>query len=203
MRQSLRPSPEKGKARYVPPAIFADDFSSGDFSNWTTVTRLAIDPTSGAPDPPSARGTPKAQTAWAARVLDATYTAVCMSERVDVGSIAAGANPDLLRLRTTSDGPIMRVYATSGRELWIRSDVSGAQLDSGAKLPLGTWALIELCGTVGTSSTWTLYVDGNAVITGWIANSGTVPVGRVQIGDAAAKTWSISFDDVRLDQTPG
>ena len=34
---------------------------------------------------------------------------------------------------------------------------------------------------------------------GWAANTGTTPVGRIQIGDTAAKTWTANFDDVIVD----
>ena len=70
-------------------------------------------------------------------------------------------------------------------------------------MPAGTWHTIELCGTVGNASQWTLYLDGSAIVTNWTADTGTTPVGRIQIGDTAAKTWTVNFDDVRLDQQPG
>ena len=35
-------------------AIFSDDFASGDFTNWTGVTRLTIDNRTGGVAPPSA-----------------------------------------------------------------------------------------------------------------------------------------------------
>ena len=41
------------------------------------------------------------------------------------------------------------------------------------------------------------------IVNGWVADTGTDPVGRVQIGDTAAKTWTANFAGVRLDTTPG
>jgi alpha-tubulin suppressor-like RCC1 family protein len=184
-----------------PPVIFADDFATGDFSRWTTATRLSIDAATGSPSPPSARGQVSGQSAFAARNLGATYGTVCMSEQVNVASVAGA--PDLFRLRTASDGPIIKVYMAANRVLWIRSDASGQQVGSGAPVPAGTWAVVELCGTVGAATSWTLYLNGVAVVSNWTTNTGTTPVGRVQIGDSAAKTWSINIDDVRLDQSPG
>ena len=37
----------------------------------------------------------------------------------------------------------------------------------------------------------------------WTANTGTTPVGLVQIGDTAARTMTVNFDHVRVDQSPG
>jgi len=41
------------------------------------------------------------------------------------------------------------------------------------------------------------------IVDGWVADTGADPIGRVQIGDTAAKTWTVNLDDVRLDETPG
>jgi hypothetical protein len=183
------------------PALFADDFSSGGFANWTTVTRLTIDGSIGSPSAPSAKGSVAGQSGFAARNLGADYAMVCMSERLNVTSIAS--SPDLFRLRTAANGPIVKVWANASRVLWIRSDVSGMQVSSGAVLPIGSWNTVELCGTVGSTSTWTLYLNGSAVVNGWTANTGTTPVGRIQIGDTATNSWTINFDDIRLDQLPG
>ena len=35
------------------------------------------------------------------------------------------------------------------------------------------------------------------------ANTGTDPIGRVQVRATAAKTWTANFDDIRLDTTRG
>ena len=37
----------------------------------------------------------------------------------------------------------------------------------------------------------------------WAANTGTTPVGRIQIGDTGAKTWTANFDDVVVDTAAG
>ena len=62
---------------------------------------------------------------------------------------------------------------------------------------------MELCGTVGTNSTWDLYRDGVQIVTDWEADTGTTPIGRIQIGDTAAKTFTVNFDNVRMDTAVG
>jgi hypothetical protein len=110
---------------------------------------------------------------------------------------------DLFRLRTASDGPIVRAYVASNRVLWIRADFSGATLASSTVLPLGSWNTVELCTTVGTSGSATLYLNGTRIAGPWTANLGTTPIGRIQIGDNAAKTFTANWDDVVLDLTAG
>ena len=109
---------------------------------------------------------------------------------------------DLFRLRTASDGPVARTYVSASGQLVVRSDVSGTKINSGVALGSG-WHALELCGTVGTATTWDLLRDGAVIVNDWAANTGTTPVGRIQIGDTAAKTFTINVDDVRLDQVPG
>ena len=175
--------------------VFSDDFSSADFSNWNTVTRLTIDPGVGRVAPPSAKAQSVAAPAFASKQLPTTLSTVCMSMNVNATSLDAGTSV-LLRLRTSANGPIIRVFALTGI-LRLRSDVSAAQRSSGVALGTG-WHSIELCGTVGTSGSWDLYRDGVEIVSDWAANTGTTRVGRVEIGDNGAKTLTINFDDVAV-----
>ena len=173
--------------------VFSDDFSSADFTNWTAVTGLSIDPGVGRVAPPSAKAQSVAAPAFASKQLPTTLGTVCMSMNVNATSLDASTSV-LLRLRTSANGPIIRVFALTGI-LRLRSDVSAAQRSSGVALGTG-WHSIELCGTVGTSGSWDLYRDGVEIVSDWVANTGTTPVGRVEIGDNGAKTYTVNFDDV-------
>ena len=124
-----------------------------------------------------------------------------MSANVNATSLGAN-NPTLLRLRTAGNGPIVKVFANSNGILYVRSDASNTQIYSGTALGSG-WHNIEVCGTVGVSGTWDLYRDGAKIVNAWAANTGTTPVGRVEIGNAQAVTATINFDDIVVDQTPG
>jgi hypothetical protein len=181
-------------------ALFADDFASGDLSSWTSVTRLAIDASQGSAAAPSARGNPTAQSAFASKTLAATSASACMS--LNVNAAALSGSTDLFRLRTAAGGPIAKVYVTASGVLVVRSDVTSTQLSSGVALD-GGWHQVELCGTVGAAGAWDLYRDGVKIVNAWVADTGTDPIGRVQVGDTAAKTWTANFDDIRLDTTPG
>jgi hypothetical protein len=180
-------------------AIYSTDFSGG-LTGWTN-SGLTVDSTQGSAAAPSVRGNPSNAKASAYHSLGATYTSACTSTQIRVTSV--GASIDLLRLRTAADGGIIRVYLDTNRVLWLRSDAAGTQRSSGVAVPLNTWQNLELCGTVGTATTWTLYLNGTQRGTPWSANTGTTPISRIQLGDTAAKTWTINYDDVVMDQTPG
>jgi hypothetical protein len=185
----------------VTSVIFADDFTSGDLTKWTSATGLTIDGTQGATASPSAQGTPSAQPAFANKDLDGTYGSACASVSVNAASLG-GSSVDLFRLRTATGGPIAKAFVNAAGTLSVRSDFAASQQSSGVALGTG-WHNLEFCGTVGSAGTWDLYRDGVKIVNGWVADTGTDPIGRIQLGDTAAKTWTINYDDVRLDQTPG
>jgi calcineurin-like phosphoesterase family protein len=174
--------------------VFSDDFSTGTFSRWSAVNGLTIDTTRGGVAPPSARAQANGTRRWAAKTLGSTQTALCQQMRVNLSSLGAN-NVVLARLRTAADGPVARVYVNASRVLWVRSDVSGAQLSSGRTLPSG-WNTLELCANVGTAGSLRLSLNGSTIAGPWTANLGTTPIGRIQIGDTTAITWTANFDDV-------
>ncbi len=183
----------------VTAAAFADDFTGG-LSKWTGITRLSVDAVNGSAAAPSAVGSPTAQTAFANADLLTPLSTICVSANVMVTNRTTAL--DLFRLRTAANGAVSKVFLDAQGRLAVRSDFAGTQFSSGVVMPSG-WNRVELCGTVGTSSLWDLYLNGNKIVNGWSANTGTTAVGRIQIGDTAAKTWMANWDDVIVDQTVG
>lgn len=183
-----------------PTAIFSDDFSGGSLANWSGVTRFAIDTTIGAPSAPSARASVTNQTSSMTRSLGGSYANVCVSARVNVSARSTAVA--LWRLKTATGGAVIRVLIGSSGVWGLRSDVSGTTVNS-TTAHAGGWHLMELCGTVGSATAWTLYRDGAAIINGWVANTGTAGIGQLELGNPNAGTWTVNIDDVRVDQTVG
>ena len=161
---------------------------------------MTIDGGTGSPAAPSARAQVTAQSAFATKLLTGTFSQVCMSMSVNV-TTQGGTAIDLLRLRTAANGPVAKVYLNAQGTLLVRSDVAGTQQSSSTAIGTG-WHEIELCGTVGAATTWDLYRDGTRIVNAWAANTGTTPVGLIQIGDNAAHDLTMNFDHVRVDQAP-
>ena len=180
--------------------IFADTFSTGNFSAWTSNTRLTIDNSQGGVAAPSARLNTTGQSASAFKDLPATLQAVCMSANVNV--VARGIGLDLLRLRSPDNGPATKAFVSSAGKLAIRSDFAGVQKVSTVSMPSG-WHNLELCGAAGLGKTWDLYLDGVKVINAFVTDTDASGISRVQIGDTAAKTATANWDDVIVDQTVG
>ncbi len=178
-------------------SVFADDFSAG-FTNWSGSTAMSLDPSQGGIASPSARAQTTSAPAWAFRTLTTALTTGCISMNVNVGSIGS-PYVALLRLRTAANGNIVRVFVNGTGLLWIKSDVSGQQISSSTVIGTG-WHNVELCGGSGT---WHLYRDGTPIVGTWTANTGSAPIGRIEIGDTLARTFTINYDDVVVDQAPG
>jgi hypothetical protein len=183
-----------------PAVIFSDDFAGGTLGNWTGVSRFSIDATAGSPSAPSARVSVTNQTATMTRVLGTSYTNLCVSARINVTARTGAVG--LWRLRTAGAGPVARASLNASGVLALRSDVSGITRTSTTALGTG-WHVIEMCGTVGTSGSWTLLRDGVAVINAWVANTGTVPIGQLELGNPNAGTWTVNYDTVQVDQSIG
>jgi hypothetical protein len=103
---------------------------------------------------------------------------------------------------STTGGAIARVLVNPTGILYARSDVTGVQRSSAVALGSG-WHTIELCVTIGTNGTIDLYRDGARIVAAFGSDVGTASIDRVLIGDTGAKTFTVNFDDVVLDQSPG
>ena len=181
-------------------AIFQDGFDAG-FTNWTAVSGLTLDQGSGQPAP-SARVQTNASRGWASEVLPNTYSMACVSAVVNLTSTVGGGS--LFRVRTVSDGPIIRVRVEFGDgSCSCGTTCRGLSTSTGVALPTGTWTSLELCGTVGTSGSWTLYENGAQIFGPWAANTGSAVIGRVTIGTVDVRTITVNIDDVVVDQQVG
>lgn len=184
--------------------ILTEDFTSGTFDGWTGTTRLAIDAANGSPAAPSAAATVANQSAYRWRALGASFSQVCASVNVWLPATApAGFTGfDVFRLRTAGNGGVIKVYVASNGRLAMRNDSAGNTRSTTTQLGAG-WHNVELCGSVGSATSWTLYRDGVQVGTPWQTSTGTTGVGRIQIGDTARKTFTANFDHVVVDQARG
>ncbi|MCU1360100.1 MAG: regulator of chromosome condensation, partial [Ilumatobacteraceae bacterium] len=180
--------------------ITSDDFTSGTLASWTDVTRATIDTTIGSPAAPSMRVAATAQSAYARISLAAPAMQACVSVNVNLATNAA-TGTDLFRLRTAANGALMRVFVAANGTVQLRNDTNASTSPTTVELGAG-WHNLELCGTIGTATSWTLYDDG-VLINTLATDTGATPIGLVQLGDTAAKTFVANFDHLVVDQAPG
>ena len=123
----------------------------------------------------------------------------CISMGINATNLDPNRPVAVAQLQTAAGGGVARVFANPAGTLFVKSDVSGAQASTGVALGAG-WHTIELCATVGGAGTLDLYRDGIRIVNAFAANTGSTPIGRIVIGDTAAKTFTVNIDDVVVDQ---
>ena len=108
------------------------------------------------------RATVTAQSAFAVRTLPSPVSQLCVSVNVN---LASGSAVDMFRLRTAANGAIIKAFIAGNGTVQMRNDLNAATRTTTVALGTG-WHNIELCGTVGAASTWTLYRD-SVLINTW------------------------------------
>ena len=100
-----------------------------------------------------------------------------------------------MKLRTASGASAARLQIDGSRRLSVRADVPGTNLTLSrpTTLALGTWYRLRLSASIGGAGSLRVEVDG-VVAGSWNVNTGTSPIGRVQIGDNEARTITANWD---------
>ena len=178
--------------------LLDDDFSGG-LAGWSTTGAFDLDTSTGSTAAPSARVALAGNSAQGRRSLSATATNSCSAVDVRVTNISGSAKYTLMKLRTSGGSSVARVEVSSSQRLFVRADVAGPRFNVGRTMSFGSWHRLTLCVDVGPSGSLTLDLDGTR-IGSWNANTGNQPVATLQLGDTAARTATVNWDDVLVTQ---
>ena len=107
---------------------------------------------------------------------------------------------DLCGLRTAANGPLDQALRPSHRQP-PGPRVRRRDFDSGVAARR-RWHNVELCGTVGSTRRGTCTATVSQIVTAW-TDTGTTPDRTYPDRRHAAKTFTLNFDHVVLDQAPG
>jgi N-acetylglucosamine-6-sulfatase len=179
--------------------LFSDGFESGTFAGWTSVTGLTISQVTVHDGTSSARAAVTAQPAWAYRSLGATYQQLYGRTWFNVTGRTTPVT--LLRFRSSTGTPLVSVGIAKSGKLTILDNKTGKTLTSPLSVSNQTWHEVQLRAALTGTHRTDVWFDGVAVPSLSLTTSlGTVPFGRVQIGEnLATRTFDISFDDVAAD----
>lgn len=181
--------------------MFADDFESGDMSQWITSTGMSVQTQVVNDGSYAAEAAASGSPAYAYAQLSQTWPALYYSTRFYIAS--QGANSVyLIRYRTASKTAIAAVSLTSTRKLALRNDLTGVTTTSAVTVSTGTWHSVEMYASVnGSSSQVSVWLDGSLVSgLGGTQSLGTTPIGYLQLGDnSSGKTFDDIFDGVHAD----
>ena len=196
----LTPAPPVTTGAGAPP-IFADGFERHDFSAWSATSGLALESTNVRSGTWAAEGTTSTSAAYAKATLATSDPEVYARTGFEVNGQASQVT--LLRVRDTANGSGAYVYLTAAGKLAVRNDNDTAGVVSSVT-PGAGWHTVELhvksAGAGVAGGVIDVWLDGNVVTDLSSSNEtlGVASFGALQIGDTAAGTWDIVFDDVAL-----
>ncbi len=183
------------------PDIFNDGFESGDLTNWTIVNGLIVQSQVIATGGFAARETSVGSgPTFARKLLPASQTDLYYKINFFVVSQAANT-VNLMKLRTTTDGPILSLSINNLGRLSYRNDVAGTSVNSTVIVAQGTWQSLEvhlkIAGNASQIEVWY-----NGVLVNAMSKTdpfGTTPIGRIQLGEnTPGLTYDIVFDDLTV-----
>ncbi len=179
--------------------LFGDGFESGDLSQWTTVQGLTVRNQEVADGSFAARGTTAAGGAtYARKQLPAPQSDLYY--RIKFKIISQGQNTvNLMKLRTSTDGPILGVSVSNAGKLGYRNDVAGASVNSTVAVGAGAWQTLQVhLHVADTASQIEVWYNGALVSALTRTDSfGINQIGRIQLGEnTPGLTYDVAFDDV-------
>jgi len=180
--------------------LLADGFERGDLSAWTTDAGLTVGSAEVRSGSFAARATSTGAPTSASANLQTPQTD--LYSRLAFKIVSQGANNAyLLKLRTGAGGSIIGLYRTPTGTIGLRNDVAAITTSSSTVASTGAWHTIQLHVTIAGSGSHTdVTLDGVPIgALSTIQDLGTVPVGRVQLGDSTGgRTYDVALDDVAI-----
>lgn len=181
-----------------PPVIlFTDGFETGDMAMWTTVNGFAVQGQFVHSGFYAAVANVTNATAVAYRQLDQPYPELYHRIRFYVSAYASNTTY-LQQFRTAQGGSLLGLYISGSGRLGYRNVVAGRNVASSTYISTGEWHEAQIRVRInGTASETEVWYDGNRVDQMSLTESlGSVDIGRIQLGESAARTHLIAFDDV-------
>ena len=183
-------------------ASWSDGFESGSLNQWTSSSGLTVQTTIVTEGSRAARST--GSVAWASKTLPDVTSDVEVSLWFYFTSRQSPVW--LTRLRTGSNGNLMKVMVNQGGKLVYRNDVAGVTTASTKVVTNGSWHHLEARVTVaGANGHVQISLDGVPVAgLDRVESMGTSPVGRVEVGNRpTGKTYDLAIDDVTVTDLGG
>jgi hypothetical protein len=189
----------------APGTVFSDGFETGDLSQWTTVSGLAVQSALTHSGTHAAQESSTGAATYAYKTLPAPYTELWAHSWVYVESAATSAN--LFGFRVSNGGSIINLYSSPTGKIALRNNVAGITTTSTTPMPKGGWHRLMLHVIInGASGSVDVTLDGTAVPGLTLAgqNLGTNPITALQLGDTSTgRTYTIDFDDAAVSTSAG
>jgi hypothetical protein len=180
--------------------LFSDDFESGNFSKWTSITGLTIQQQEVFQGLYAARQTSTSAATWGYKQFGTAQNQLYYRVRFKIVSMAS--NVYVLKFRTATGTSLMGVFISSTGKLAVRNDAASITTTSTTNVTTGVWHDLQTRVQVnGTASQYEVWLDGVHIdALSKTETLGTAPVGRIQLGDnSGARTYDVAMDNVQVN----
>jgi acid phosphatase type 7 len=177
--------------------LFSDGFESGNLSQWTASSGMAVQQQVTYAGSWAARATTSGTPAYAYKSLSTPLSELYYDGRFQAISQDSATTASLVRFRTAAAGAILSIFRRgSDNKLSYYNEATGVST-VGPVITAGAWHELEVHVLInGTSSLVEVWLDGTKVINKTAESLGTTPVGRVYIGDnSTGRTFDYAFDN--------
>lgn len=180
--------------------LFSDGFESGNFSQWTDVTGLAIQKEHVQVGDFAVRGISRDTPTHAYKQLPVVQRDLYY--RLWFKILNQGSNTVYLqRFRTNRNSAILGVFISSTGKLGFRNDVTGTSTTGSAIIVPNTWHELQTHIQInGAASEIEIWLDGVRIHSlSKTENLGTTAIGRIQLGDSSrGRIYDVVLDRVAL-----
>jgi phospholipase C len=181
--------------------LFGDGFETGDLSAWTVNSGVTAQPKIVHEGSWAARATSAGTGhADAYDTLGAPVSEIYVRTWFEL--VSRSTPVTLLRLRTATGASILTVAVNANGRLGTDNTVTGVAMGSPVAVGLGSWRAVEIHALIaGPSSRVDVWLGGAHIdVLSHLDNLGVNPIGRVEVGEAAAgRKYDVAFDDVAAD----
>src|SRR5688500_487170 len=183
--------------------IFSDGFESGNLSQWTAVSGLAVQQQVVHTGTWAARATSTGVAAYSNKLISPSRTELFY--RIKFILLSKTTTQNLLKFRgvgSTGGSSILGLFVTSSGILGYRNDVAAVSMNSTTVISGNAWHEIQvrlrINGTAGEVQIW---LDGAQVADlSRTDNFGTGPIGNIQLGEnAASRNFDTAYDELVVD----
>lgn len=182
----------------APSGLFTDGFESGDLSAWVTVSGVTVQGAQVFEGSYAARALAASSRTFAVADLGVGLTDVSYRAQVRLDAHQGSKSVTLLGLQTAAGSPVVSLHRSGTGKLRYTNHVTGKNKGSKLAMSLGAWHELRIRVIVGgASGRIEVWFDGVPV--GALTrtdNTGTVTIGRLQLGDPNKRTFDATFDEV-------
>lgn len=182
----------------APSGLFADGFESGDLSAWAVVSGVTVQTTQVSEGLYAARAVAASSRSFAISDLGVGLTDVTYEAQVRIDAHQGSKSVTILGLQTASGSPVVSLNRSGKGKLRYSNHVTGKNKGSTLPVPLGEWHEVRfrvvIAGASGRIEVW--FDDAPVGALSRTDDTGTVAVGRLQIGDPNKRTFDATFDEL-------